>query len=95
MKTIRHLGSTLLFVLVAGCGSSSAPDIGAGSGSHYKAEITRTALGVPHIKADDFGGVGYGYGYAFAEDNLCVLLEDLVTIRGERAKYLGREGTIV
>src|SRR3546814_12620017 len=45
------------------------------------------------IKADDFGGIGYGYGYAFAEDNLCVLLEDLVTIRGERAKYMGRDGS--
>src|SRR5262249_19138013 len=31
--------------------------------------------------------------YAFAEDNLCVLQEDLVTIRGERAKYMGTDGS--
>lgn len=96
MKAIRHSGSALLLVLLAACGTSSAPEPGAdggGGSSHFSAQITRTALGVPHIKASDFGGIGYGYGYAFAEDNLCVLLEDLVTIRGERAKYMGREGS--
>src|SRR3546814_19706074 len=96
MRTIRHTGSVFLLAILAACGSSSAPQTNgghAGNGDGYSAQITRTALGVPHIKADDFGGIGYGYGYAFAEDNLCVLLEDLVTIRGERAKYMGRDGS--
>ncbi|MBS2011692.1 MAG: penicillin acylase family protein [Deltaproteobacteria bacterium] len=55
----------------------------------FKATIRRTAMGVPHIQADDFGGVGYGTGYAFADDNLCILSEELVTSRGERAKFFG------
>ena len=59
----------------------------------YDAQITRTALGVPHIKADDFASLGYGMGYVFAEDNLCVFMDDLVTIRGERSRYFGPEGT--
>jgi acyl-homoserine-lactone acylase len=62
-------------------------------GGKYTVKITRTALGIPHIKADDFGSLGYGYGYAHAEDNLCVVQEDLVTIRGERTRYYGRDGS--
>ncbi|MCQ8895680.1 penicillin acylase family protein [Limnobacter humi] len=59
----------------------------------YNATITRTTYGVPHIDARDYGSLGYGEGYAFAEDNLCVFLEDLLTIRGERSKYFGPTGT--
>ncbi len=59
----------------------------------YDVTVTRTELGIPHIKANDFGSMGYGYGYAFAEDNLCTLQDDLITVRGERSRYLGGEGT--
>jgi acyl-homoserine-lactone acylase len=89
----------LVSMLLAACGSSSeregtgsGPGNGAGNGV-YDARITRTTLGIPHIVASDFGSMGYGYGYAFAEDNICVLLEDLLTIRGERARYFGRDGS--
>ena len=58
----------------------------------YDATVRRTALGIPHIKANDFGSLGYGLGYAQAEDNLCVLMDDIVTDRGERARYFGAEG---
>ena len=37
----------------------------------YQVEIRRTALGIPHLKADDWGSLGYGYGYVQAQDNLC------------------------
>jgi acyl-homoserine-lactone acylase len=60
---------------------------------HYNVTVTRTSLGIPHIRAGNFASLGYGYGYAFAEDNLCVLQEDLVTIRGERSKYMGPNGS--
>lgn len=76
------------------CNNSSKPADGlGGSGDTYNVTVTRTSLGIPHITANDFGSMGYGYGYAFAEDNLCVLYDDLLTIRGERAKYLGPDGT--
>lgn len=54
------------------------------------AEIRRTAFGVPHVKADDYAGMGYGLGYAMAEDNICEIAERYLTVHGERAKYLGR-----
>ncbi len=71
--------------------------MGAASGTqaapHYSAEIRRTAFGVPHIKAQSFGGLGYGQGYAFAQDNLCMIADHFVTLRGERTAYFGTEGT--
>lgn len=86
-------------LLLAGCGNSisnggaPAPGPAPSPTGKYSVEVTRTALGIPHIKADNFGSIGYGYGYAHAEDNLCVLQEDFITIRGERTKAFGRDGT--
>jgi acyl-homoserine-lactone acylase len=59
----------------------------------YTAEIRRTAFGVPHIKASNAQGIGYGVGYAYAQDNFCVTAEVMVTVRGERSKYFGQDGT--
>jgi acyl-homoserine-lactone acylase len=92
MRTHRLTG-LLLLALLAACNRSSAPTGVNAGGTHYDADITRTAFGIPHVKAADWGSLGFGLGYAFAEDNLCALMEDLVTIRGERAKYFGGDGT--
>lgn len=89
--------SLIVSLALAACGSSSEVDPQAAPGNadspHYDAKIIRTTLGIPHISARDYASMGYGLGYAFAEDNLCVLQEDLVTIRGQRARYFGREGS--
>ncbi|SCX57902.1 penicillin acylase family protein [Variovorax sp. EL159] len=63
--------------------------------STYKAEIRRTAMGVPHIKADNWAGAGYGYGYAQAQDNLCTMADSFLTYRGERSQYLGGDALLV
>ncbi|WP_233836273.1 penicillin acylase family protein [Paraburkholderia sp. ZP32-5] len=55
----------------------------------YRVEIRRTALGIPHLKADDWGSLGYGYGYVQAQDNLCTMADGFVTYRGERSRYFG------
>lgn len=98
-KMLRLVAAVAAPLLLAQCADSRLPG-GEGGGSintlKYDAQVTRTALGIPHIKsnrADDFGSIGYGLGYSFAEDNLCVFLDDVVTIRGERAEFFGREGT--
>ncbi|WP_051749232.1 penicillin acylase family protein [Nevskia soli] len=77
----------------SGSGSSSSGSSSGGSTSKYNVTVTRTKYGIPHIKANDFGSLGYGYGYAFAEDNLCTMMEDYVAIRGERSRYWGGTGT--
>jgi acyl-homoserine-lactone acylase len=55
----------------------------------YSADIRRTAYGTPHVKAADYASLGFGIGYASAEDNLCELAERMITVNGERARYLG------
>ena len=61
------------------------------SDTPYSAEIRRTQSGIPHIKAADWGSLGYGYGYAQAEDNLCTLADAFVTYRGERSAWFGAD----
>lgn len=54
-------------------------------------EIRRTTFGVPHIRAQNERGLGYGIGYAYAQDNLCLLANEVVTVNGERSRYFGPE----
>ena len=37
----------------------------------YEVEVTRTDFGIPHIKAADYGSLGYGEAYASAQDHVC------------------------
>lgn len=55
----------------------------------YRVEIRRTADGIPHIEANDWGSLGYGFGYAQAQDALCSIADGFVTWRGERSAYFG------
>ncbi len=57
-----------------------------------EAQIVRTAYGVPHVSARDFAGLGFGAGYAYAQDNLCLMATELVSVSGERSKYFGADG---
>jgi acyl-homoserine-lactone acylase len=58
-------------------------------GSDFTAVIRYTENGVPHIKANTFGGLGYGYGYAAAKDNICVIADMYVTLSAQRSRYFG------
>jgi len=61
----------------------------------FSATIVRTSFGIPHVTADDFGGVGYGAGYAYAQDNYCVLMREIVRSNGETARWFGEaEGNL-
>lgn len=56
------------------------------------AQIRRTSFGVLHIVARDERGLGYGVGYAYAQDNLCLLANEVLTVNGERSRYFGATG---
>lgn len=71
-------------VLVAGTATTAAAATG-----HSGTVIRRTEYGIPHVRADDWRGLGRGEGYAFAEDNLCLLAEQIVTLDGERSRWFG------
>lgn len=65
--------------------STSAPP------PQFSADITRTTHGIVHVKAADFRSLGYGLAYAYAQDNLCMFADSLLTVRGERSLYFGGE----
>ena len=54
------------------------------------ATVERTTHGIAHIRADDFRGLGYGLAYAYAQDNVCMFADSLLTVRGERSPFFGR-----
>ncbi|WP_167370666.1 penicillin acylase family protein [Pandoraea vervacti] len=69
--------------------SHDAPD-----DAGYSADLRRTADGTAHVRANDWGSLGYGFGYAQAQDNLCTLAESLVTFRGERSLTFGADNSV-
>lgn len=79
------LSAAVVAALVAGTSAEAH--------SRYEAEITRTTYGIPHIVAKDWGGIGFGVAYAYAQDNLCLLAEQFVTLAGERSLHFGPENT--
>lgn len=74
---------------ISSLGIVACNDSGSGSTSTYNALIRRTEGGVPHIKAHDFGSLGYGTGYAMAQDNVCIVADQMLRYSGERSRFLG------
>jgi acyl-homoserine-lactone acylase len=60
----------------------------------YQASVVRTSYGIPHVTANDWGSLGYGYGYAFAQDNFCVLMKEVLYASGQSAEFLGEAGDL-
>jgi len=88
---MRHLftSAALLLALVA-CHHDRGHDANPPPpAARYSAELTRTSHGVVHVRADDFRGVGYGLAYAYAQDNVCMFADSLLTARGERSQFFG------
>jgi acyl-homoserine-lactone acylase len=56
-------------------------------------QIERTTYGIAHVTAPDYEGIGYGVAYAYAQDNLCMTAEHVLTLRGDRTRFLGAEGS--
>jgi acyl-homoserine-lactone acylase len=98
---LRIATTTAVCCGLLSCASERAPVSALAStplqlqGGQVKVAIRRTALGVPHIKADDWQSLGYGYGYVQAQDNLCTLADSFLTYRGERSRYFGADAVAV
>jgi acyl-homoserine-lactone acylase len=78
---------------VALCGDLSsgnnAGDLGDGN---YDASVVWTEYGIPHVTADDWGSLGYGAGYAYARENYCVLMKEVIRANGESMRWFGSNG---
>lgn len=82
----------LAYGFLCGLALAVAPlldEVASQSKPRYSAEIRRTSHGIPHITAKDMGSLGFGEGYAFAQDHLCSLADQVVKVRGERARFFG------
>ncbi|TDG12044.1 hypothetical protein E2F43_16945 [Seongchinamella unica] len=97
MKTIVAAAFLVLPLLLAGCGDSGhsrpappvTPDPEAPEDFTYQATLTRTEYGIPHIVAEDWGSLGYGHGYAFAQDNYCMLITEIIRASGQSLEFFG------
>jgi acyl-homoserine-lactone acylase len=91
MAGSRRLASLLALLTVTAC-SEDTPEPQPpppSPGPRFEATIRRTSHGIPHITGKDLGSVAYGQGYAFAQDHACLLADQIIKVRGERARYLG------
>ena len=88
---VSRMGMTaLLSAALAGCGHDEGTATpGAQQAAQWAASIERTTHGIAHIRADNFRGLGYGLAYAYAQDNVCMFADALLTVRGERSRFFG------
>jgi len=88
LKTLILIG--LFFLIIFGSNTAFANKqqtsaVAAG----YKAQIQRTAHNVAHITANDLPSAWFGQGYAMAEDRICTVLDQMIKIRSQRARFFG------
>jgi acyl-homoserine-lactone acylase len=82
---------TAILVLFAACSAAPrrpAPPP-APKGTDFHATVRWTSDGVPHVTAADFASLGFGQGWAAASLHLCVIEDQVVRVRSERAKFFG------
>ena len=95
MRLVTAVSLTLLVPVLA-VGGLDRPDAPAAAAASapaaaptYRAEVTRTEHGIPHVVAKNFASLGFGSGYAAAGTSICTLSDTLVTGRGERSRWFG------
>jgi acyl-homoserine-lactone acylase len=89
------VGAFAAVALVAGAACTDddaddgAPDRIVGEEGTYEATVRRTTGGVPHISGETMADVAFGQGWASGEDRACDLADQVVKVRGERARWFG------
>ncbi len=86
--------ASFLSAWISGCGSDKyvAPDPVVTP--RFEATVQRTSYGVPHVSASNLAGAAYGVGYAYAQDNLCLLADQMLSAAGERSRHFGPDAVI-
>lgn len=90
---VRGYAAMVIALMLGACGKSGrdpAPPLPQPK-PQLAAEVTRTSFGIAHIRADNFKSLGYGLAYAYAQDNVCMFADSLLTVRGERSRFFGAE----
>lgn len=90
--------SVSLIIALASCGepastpdqqSAAAQSSATDSQFQFETQIRWTSYGIPHVKADDWGSLGYGFAYATAKDAVCTIARDVLMVNGNLSRYLG------
>ncbi len=76
------------FLFVA-CGGGDPAPVEPPQHSEYKSEIRWTPYGVAHVKADDYGGLGYGAAYAQIKHRECEFFDRVLVTSGRQAFFNG------
>ena len=96
---LRHATLAAALLALAACSSrdsDSADSAGTAppplaTASRISVDVARTTYGVPHVRAKDFRSLGYGLAYTYAQDNVCMFADTVLTVRGERSAFFGGE----
>ena len=83
---LTTLAAACTALFLAGCASQPGA-----AGTDRSVTIARTTYGVPHITANDPKSLAYGVAYAYAQDNVCMTADQLVTARGQRSSTFGAQ----
>ena len=86
------LATTL--ALLASCTSDEYSTPATPTPAQFEATIQRTSYGIPHITASNLAGAAYGVAYAYAQDNLCLMADQVLTNAGERSRFLGPDAVV-
>ncbi|WP_404825680.1 acylase [Plantactinospora soyae] len=89
MGTATVAAVVLLVGLVPGV--APADDATTTTTRGYSAEIRRASYGVPHITAANFASLGFGVGNVQAEDNICLIAEQVATVDAVRSRHFGAD----
>lgn len=65
----------------------------AAAAAPLEAKIQRTKFGIPHITAKNLQSLAAGFAYAFAQDNICTIASEYVTVRAQRSRFFGPNET--
>jgi acyl-homoserine-lactone acylase len=87
MKLFKGLSLVALLGLLLGCADSQQAEE-----SQYDVDVRWTSYGIPHVKADDWGSLGFGFAYATATDAVCVIAKDVQMVNGNLSAHFGSDG---
>ena len=94
VPAIRFLVCALLALALGACSGDDDPPPPPPPSepvARVQVSLSRTTHGVPHVRADNFHSLGYGLAYAYAQDNVCMFADSLLTVRGERSLFFGAD----
>jgi len=86
------LPAALLLVACDQAEQAQVPLTGGQDPLQYEVDIRWTSYGIPHVKAEDWGSLGYGFAYATAQNAFCTIARDIVMVNGDLSQHFGSGG---